>query len=136
MTERQPKDPRLEKVIDHPLHQYLGITAIQSQEGRGRMAVPVTDNIVNPAGVLHGGVVYLLCDVCAYAGLLSLLAKGSEAVTHDIQVSVMQAAHKGDILEFSSAMVKLGKRLGFIDVRMTVDDRVMATARVTKSILP
>ena len=127
---------RLSKVINHPLHRHLGVTGIKSVSGRGEIELTITENAANPAGFFHGGVIYLLCDVCAYGGLLSLLDDHTEAVTHDIQVSVMQAMRIGDRVEFRSEVVKLGARICFIDVKMTSSDKVIATARVTKSLLP
>jgi len=126
---------RLEKIINHPLHVFLGVTSIQSDSGNGKFSVKINENTINPAGVYHGGAIYVLCDVCAYSGLLSLIDNHTEAVTHDIHVSVMQSAKLGDEIEFSSKVVKLGKRICFIDVKAKLADQVIATARVTKSII-
>lgn len=126
---------RLQKVIEHPLHRYLGVTDIQSEAGRGAMILNITENLVNPAGILHGGVIYILCDVCAYGGLLSLMDTDMDAVTHDIQVSVMRSLKLGDVVEFKSEVVKFGTRICFIDVKVTSGGRMVASARVTKSIL-
>lgn len=126
---------RLEKVLQHPLHQHLGIEFIDSEKGIGRLGITVGGNNLNPAGALHGGVVYLLSDVCAYSGLLSLLDDTTEAVTHDIQVSVLRGAAPGDRVEFRSEVVKLGRSLCFIDVKASVADKVIALARVTKSLV-
>lgn len=128
-------DERLQQVADHHLHQHLGITEIKSDSGNGSLSVTVSRNTVNPAGVFHGGVAYMLCDICAYAGLLSLIDDKTEAVTHDIHVSVMQSARRGDVVDFNSSVVRLGKRLCFIDVTASVAGKVIATARVTKSLL-
>ena len=49
-------NPRLQQVIDHPLHRHLGIEAIESDRGAGRFSIRVDENTLNPAGVLHGGV--------------------------------------------------------------------------------
>ena len=126
---------RLTKVINHPLHRHLGVTDIKSASGRGEIVLTITENTANPGGYFHGGVIYLLCDVCAYGGLLSLLDKYTEAVTHDIQVSVMQAMRIGDRVEFRSEVVRLGARICFIDVKVTSSDKIIATARITKSLL-
>jgi uncharacterized protein (TIGR00369 family) len=84
---------------------------------------------------LHGGVIYAVCDVCAYAGLLSLLEKDREAVTHDIHVSVMRAARKGEVVTMNSQVIKMGKRLCFLQVTATASDQLIAMATITKSIL-
>jgi|TARA_B110000008_G_scaffold264892_1_gene289566 uncharacterized protein (TIGR00369 family) len=128
-------DARLQKVVDHPLHQFLGVMDIVSHEGCGELTITVTDNLVNPAGLFHGGVVYVLSDVCAYAGLLSLLKDTEQAVTHDLHISVMRSAKMGDKVVFKSEVVKQGRQVCFLNVTATVNDKTIATARVTKSII-
>lgn len=59
---------RIKRVLAHPLHTFLGIVSMESASGRGESSIKVTENVVNPAGIFHGGVIYLLCDVCAYGG--------------------------------------------------------------------
>lgn len=127
---------RLKNVIALPLHQYLGVTSIKSESGCGELSITVTENLVNPSGRFHGGAIYALCDVCAYSGLLSLIDDRTEAVTHDIQISIMRPAKLGDFVYFNSEVVKLGKRLCFIDVSVTLNDQIIASAKVTKSLLP
>jgi uncharacterized protein (TIGR00369 family) len=125
---------RLNKILALPLHKFLGLTALSSDAGRGALSIAITENLINPAGIFHGGVIYVLCDVCAYGGLLSLLDEGTEAVTHDIQISVMRSAKLADVADFQSEVVKMGKRICFIDVKVTVSGEIIASARVTKSI--
>lgn len=126
---------RLKKNIDHPLHKDLGIESISAKNGVGIISVTLNTYAMNPDGRFHGGVIYLLCDVCAYSGLVSVLDADMDAVTHDIQVSIMKSAKVGDVVRFESKIVRLGKRLCFLEVVATLGDKVLATAKVTKSIL-
>lgn len=126
---------RLEKVINLPLHQQLGVKQISSSEGIGELPITVNESAVNPNGFLHGGIVYLLADVCAYAGLLSMLDPEQDAVTHDIHVSVIRPATLGDSLLFQSKVIRLGKRIAFLEVQVLKDNSIIASARVTKSIV-
>ena len=128
-------NPRLQKVLDHPLHKFLGVTDITSTDGCGEIRITVTEQLVNPAGLFHGGVVYVLSDVCAYAGLLSMLEDSEEAVTHDLHVSVLRPAKLGDEVVFRSQIVKRGRQLCFLDVTASVNDKTIATVRVTKSVI-
>ena len=129
-------NPRLEHSIAIPFHEYLGVTSATSESGRGELSVEVSANTVNPSGLFHGGAIYALCDVCAYTALLSLMDDDTEAVTNDIHVSLMRGAVAGDVVRFRSEVVKHGKRLCFIDVKATVNGQLIATASVTKSLLP
>ncbi|MDA8138653.1 MAG: PaaI family thioesterase [Desulfobacteraceae bacterium] len=126
---------RVNQVQNLPLHRYLGVGEIDSADGKATFSVVVTERILNPAGALHGGVIYMFCDICAYAGLLSILDSDQEAVTHDIHVSVLRGAALGDTVTFSSNVIKKGKSLCFIEVIASVRGKVIATARVTKSLL-
>ena len=126
---------RVETVLKHPLHRYLGLDYIDSDQGEATLGFVVNENTLNPAGVLHGGVVYTLCDVCAYAGLLSMLGEDEEAVTHDIHISALRSAKLGDAVKIRSSLIKRGRTLCFIDVTAEVEGKLIATARVTKSIL-
>lgn len=128
-------NPRLQNVLSHPLHQFLGVADIHSTNGQGEIRITVTDELVNPAGVFHGGVVYVVSDVCAYAGLLSLLNDNEEAVTHDLHVSILRPAARGDEVVFRSEIIKRGRQLCFIDVTASVNDKIIATVRVTKSVI-
>jgi len=128
-------NPRLQKVLDHPLHKFLGVADITSDNGSGEIRITVTEELVNPAGLFHGGVVYVLSDVCAYAGLLSMLEDSEEAVTHDLHISVLRPAKLGDEVVFRSQIVKRGRQLCFLDVTASVNDKTIATVRVTKSVI-
>ncbi len=126
---------RLALVINHPLHRFLGVKRIEAAAGKSAFSVEVGEQLINPAGVLHGGAVYVLCDVCAYSALLGLMDDHTEAVTHDIHVSVMRPATFGQVVRFSAEVVKAGRSLSFIDVRAEAQGKVIATARVTKSMI-
>jgi uncharacterized protein (TIGR00369 family) len=127
---------RLQPLIDLPLHRLLGLHEVQSREGAGHLAIAVSALTLSPAGGFHGGVIYLLSDVCAMIGLLSKLPADQHAVTHDIHVSVMRTAAMGDRVTFDSRITQLGRRLCFCEVVVQSGEKTLATARVTKSLIP
>ncbi len=126
---------RLAPLINHPLHRLLGLEACRSHDGEGHLAITVSAINSSPAGGLHGGVVYLLSDVCAMVGLMSRLPADQHAVTHDIQVSVMRSAGPGDRVSFDSRITHLGRRLCFCEVVVQSGGKTLASARVTKSLV-
>lgn len=135
MQQQPSRQQRIETVLNLPLHRHLGVTSIESSEGQAELQFEVGENTLNPAGALHGGALYMLCDVCAYAGLLSVLEDNEEAVTHDIHVSVMRSAGAGDNVVIRSTLLKRGRSLCFVDISASVGGKVIATARVTKSVI-
>ena len=77
----------------------------------------------------------MLCDVCAYSGLISALGDQEDAVTHDIHVSVLRPVKEGSEVIYKSSIVKRGRTLCFINVEARSNDKLIATARVTKSMI-
>lgn len=126
---------RLERVEKFPLHQQLGINSIKASEDKADFTIVVNDSAVNPNGVLHGGVLYLLCDVCAYSALVGGLSQEQEAVTHDIHVSVLRSVKKGEKLTFSAQVIKKGKSICVMKVEASVGKKITAISTVTKSII-
>lgn len=126
---------KIEAIKNLPLHISLGVKEISSELGNGTINTIVTPASLNPAGFYHGGVMYLLLDACAYSGVLSALEPNEDAVTHDIHVSVLRPAKLNDSITYKSKLVKRGRSLCFIDVEATRNDKLIATARITKSII-
>lgn len=118
-----------------PLHRFLDIQEINANAGKAELNIVVNDSMVNMVNVMHGGIIYTLCDVCAYAALVSKLDNNTDAVTHDIQVSVMRSVKLGEKVNFNAEIVKLGKRVCFMAVKAFVNDKLIATSTVTKSII-
>ncbi len=128
-------DPRFAPIIDLPYHRFIGIYDLYSKDGTGGVSIKVNSNNSNPKGMLHGGVIYSLCDVSAYVALLGILPATQDAVTHDIHVSVLRPAPMDQIVIFESRVLKMGKNLSFIESVARIDQHVIAIAKVTKSIL-
>lgn len=126
---------RIVPIKNLPLHISLGVQDVQSEEGSGMLIAIAHQESLNPAGLYHGGIIYMLCDVCAYSGLLSALSDQEDAVTHDIHISVMRPVKPESQVIYKSSIVKRGRTLCFIDVEARSNDKLIATARVTKSII-
>lgn len=128
-------EDKIKRLKELPLHKFLGITEINAGSGRAELTVTVNDSMANMANLMHGGIIYTLCDACAYAALSSVLDSNADALTHDIQVSVMRSAKLGEKVVFSAEVVKLGKRVCFMAVKAFANDKLIATSTVTKSII-
>lgn len=128
-------DPRVESVKNQALHKHLGVIDVFSEDGNGELHAIVNEHATNINGAYHGGVIYTLCDVCAYAGLVSKLEPNQQAVTHDIHISILRPSFANDEIVYRSTLKKLGRNLCFIDVEVESKKGLVATARVTKSLI-
>lgn len=140
MSPEAPIRNRAEDVLPRvqalALHRHLGIGPIHAQHGHAHFEITVGEALLNPAGALHGGVIYSLCDVACYCALLTLLAPHEEAATHDLQVSLLRGASAGQVLRFEGEVLKRGRQLAFGSAQVHADSKLLARAQVTKSIIP
>lgn len=125
----------ISSVESHPLHRMMGVETIESADGNATIAFTVGDMSVNARGAFHGGVAYTICDMACYSALLGLLAEGENAATHDIHVSMMRAAMRGDRIVTTGKVIKRGRNVAFMEAEMRCGDELIARATVTKSIL-
>ncbi|HYW04954.1 MAG TPA: PaaI family thioesterase [Gammaproteobacteria bacterium] len=125
----------IEGVAAVPLHRHLGLEIIAVEQGRSRTRLSVGAGSLNNKQVLHGGVVYALLDATAYLSILPLLDDGENAVTHDLFVSVMRGVSSGEVLELGGSVLRRGRSLVFAESEARVGNRLVATARVTKSVV-
>lgn len=127
---------RLEAVRQLPLHQALGLRSLQADAGEAELTFAADEPLLGPSGALHGGLLYVFCDVAAYAATLSLLTPDQDAVTHGLQVSVLRPVARGQSLTVSAQVQKRGRQLAFIQARVARDAKLVATASITKSLVP
>ena len=125
----------LEAMQSFPLHDQFGFRIVESTPGRCHARVHVGDAHLNLGGVVHGGVMYLLLDVAAYSAAVTVMPEGTNATTHDLHVSMLRPTRGGDVVDLHATVRKRGRTLMFIDSEASVDGKLVASARVTKSIV-
>ncbi|HEY0975776.1 MAG TPA: PaaI family thioesterase [Solimonas sp.] len=130
-----PLERLLPFVLQHPLHRAMGVTTIDAQDGKAQLEIEVGGDAVNAAGVFHGGIAYCLADMVCYAALLSVLDDGENAVTHDIHVSMLRGARRGDRIRFEGRVLKRGRNVAFMESQAWCGDHLIARATVTKSVI-
>lgn len=129
------RHPQLDVVESLPYHRYLGIGPVSAEAGRASFELVVAEHCANAFGVLHGGIVASLCDVAAYCALVSTLPADGVAATHDLHMSVMRPSFVGHRVRFEGEVVQKGRSLAFLEARASDGGRLLATARVTKTLL-
>ncbi len=125
----------LDKVRSWPLHHSWGVQSIRALDGRSEISVQVNESMSNPAGTMHGGLIYALTDVAAYTALLSVVEENQSGVTHHINVQVLRPVQLGAVLRIEAEVIKRGRRLSFIESKAYIEDKVVALASITKSMV-
>ena len=133
---REQQEALLARMHEFPLHESLGFELIEAADGRARAQVTVGPGVLNAGGVLHGGVIYAVLDVTAFCAAVTVLPEGTNAVTHDLHVSVLRHGPPDAVIELSAEVRKVGRRLLFVDADASLSGQTVALARVTKSLIP
>ncbi len=126
---------RIDLVLNLPFHKFLGLTLLENGPGFSKATFGPSENTINVANVVHGGIIYAVLDFAAYVALLPMIQDNQNAATHDIHVSMLRAAPIDEPLILTGTVRKIGKRLAFCDAEAFCGDQLIATGRVTKSIL-
>jgi uncharacterized protein (TIGR00369 family) len=125
----------VDKVQALPYHRFIGLMITGYGDGYCRISVPVSENVLNPCGAVHGGIIYSLCDVAAYIAVSTTLADDQLAVTSDINASLLSAVMQGTLL-VEAKIIKAGKRICYLEARVTdAEGNLIAVSRVTKSVI-
>jgi uncharacterized protein (TIGR00369 family) len=134
MTQATPQDT-FEFVRDNiaqtPFHQWLLPRLMSVDEKAGSVTIHVTirPELCRVAGrpEVHGGIIAALIDITGHAGIAAKL-KHSVA-TIDLRVDYLRLAG-GTELRAVGTIVKVGRTIGIVDIRMTDDqDRLVAIGR-------
>ena len=128
-------DASVQAVLDIPLHRFLGVELRNLQDPSAGIRFPVGKAAQNPAGMLHGGIVYALLDVASFLALLPSLNHGEHAVTHDVAASLLRPVAAGATVELSATVLRRGRAVAFMRAEATVDGVLVATGQVTKTVL-
>jgi uncharacterized protein (TIGR00369 family) len=127
---------RVQAVLDIPLHRFIGIHLLDPADPTAGIWFPVGASAQNQVRLLHGGVVTALLDVAAYLALLPHLGADEHAVTHDQAVSLLRPVPADRRVEVVGTVLRRGRAVAFLRADATVDGRLVATAQVTKTVVP
>ncbi|MFL6097674.1 MAG: PaaI family thioesterase [Blastococcus sp.] len=127
--------PRVQAVLDIPLHRFLGMELRDAADPSAGIWFPVAEPAQNQAAMLHGGVVYTLLDVASFLALLPHLSDDEHAVTHDLTVSLLRPVSAGKRVDVRGTVLRRGRAVSFMRAEATVEGDIVAAAQVTKSVV-
>lgn len=87
-----------------------------AKEGTVRMAFPVEEWELNPAGTLHGGIFATAVDI-AMGMLAHYCGEGQVCTTVNMNINYLRPVKLGDVLIVESKLEKLGRTLVSMSVK-------------------
>ena len=128
-----PKEFPLESPGFNPFGELIGLSFSQCEKGFSRCALQVTDSLLNPHRVLHGGVVYSLADTGMGGALYTDLNEDESCATVEISIVYFAAVTSG-ALTCDTKLVHKSKRIAVLQSEVENDGRLVAKALGTYSV--
>ena len=98
--------------------------------GHARLRLDPDETMVRPGGIVSGPVMMGLADVAAYAVILAHIGAVPMAVTNSLSISFLRACRLAPVIA-DARLLKLGRRLATVDVRLWQDDEQRPVAQTT-----
>lgn len=125
--------PSAQSKIGNSFAGLIGLSFSKSEGGASTCSLEVRENLLNPHGVLHGGVTYSMADTGMGAALYSLLEEGQSCATVEIKIAYFRPVTSGT-LTCETKIVQKGKKIAFMESELKVGDKMIAKAMGTYSI--
>ncbi len=118
-----------------PFSGLLGIEWLSNDPDDARARIEVRDELKQPYGYLHGGVIMSVADeLCSRSTLMQVIMDGKVALGQTIDVSLLRSIKQGTVTVSARARHR-GKGSWVWDVEAADDgDRLCALARVTVAV--
>lgn len=113
--------------------QLVGITLLECSPGQAKCKVKIKEHHLNGAGIVHGGVLYTLADLCCAAATNSY---GNVALSIENHISYFQKSTGGDIFATAKINSKSNKlitcTIEIVDEDGLLLSNFIGTAYITK----
>lgn len=111
----------------------IGMEFVEQEAGYSRGRITVTDDLLNPHDVLHGGVAYTMADTGMGAALYPTLGENESCATIEIKISYLKPVTGGTV-DCETTGLQRGQTVAYLESEIETDDRVVARASGSYSI--
>lgn len=118
----------------NPFGELIGLTFSSMANGQSHCQLSVKQALLNPYGVVHGGVLYSLADTAMGAALYSRMDEDERCVTIEMKVAYFRSVTSG-VVECLATVVQRSRRLGYVEAELHQGDSLVAKASGTFMIL-
>ena len=112
----------------------LGIRVDDTDEGGARLVLEVTDEHLNPAGTLHGGVLATLVDTAMGQAVRTVTGEGDVPATSQLTVTYLRPGKRGRLTVDASVRVR-GEHLTVCEADVEQEGKALAHAVATFALL-
>jgi uncharacterized protein (TIGR00369 family) len=120
-----------------PFGNLLGVEWLSQEPDDARAQIEVRDELMQPYGYLHGGVITSIIDeLCSRTTVIQVLMDGMVALAQTVDVSLLRSVKEGTVTVSARARHR-GKSSWIWEAEATDDEgRLCALAKVTIAVRP
>ncbi len=116
----------------HPYAELIGLTLIEREKGYSQCTLSVEKELMNPHGVMHGGVMYSMADTGMGAALYSLLEENESCATIEIKINYFKPVTEG-VLTCNTKVIHKGRSISVLESEIMNNGKFVAKASGTFS---
>lgn len=129
-----PSEVSLRKSLYPTFAAFVGIELLRCENGESDSMLVIRDELLHGGGVVQGGVPFTMADSGMAMALQTVLEPHQDSATIEVKISYLEAVRSGS-LRCEARMVRSGRRVAFLEARITEGDRLVATATGSFAIL-
>ncbi|MBV1884347.1 MAG: PaaI family thioesterase [Pseudomonadales bacterium] len=113
---------------------YLGFNISDASLGKMTGYFDVKEELLTPFGNMHGGVLSAFCDHMLGCVCYPAMKKGQWAATTEFKINLMRPVSEGRVIA-NAQLVNMGRTMAVVKIDFTNNDRFVATAQGTVTIV-
>ncbi|WP_254761470.1 PaaI family thioesterase [Natrinema marinum] len=111
----------------------IDLEFVDVDPGYSRGVIETSDELQNPNGVLHGGVLYTMADTGMGAALAAMLEEGEQCATIEIKINYLEPVRAGRVTCETNVLRK-GGSVAYLESDIAHDGETVARATGTFSV--
>jgi acyl-CoA thioesterase len=119
----------------HPFAELIELTFNEREKGFSQCTLNVEEKLMNPHGVMHGGVLYSMADTGMGAALYSLLEENESCATIEVKINYFKPVKEG-VLVCNTKVIHKGRSISVLESEIMNDEVLVSKASGTFSIFP
>jgi 1,4-dihydroxy-2-naphthoyl-CoA hydrolase len=117
------------------LGSFLGFKTIEVGPGRMRCGLEVRPDLLNPFGMMHGGVISALVDHVLGAVCYPVVPRGTWGATTEFKLNFVAPVRSGTVVA-TAEILSMTRRTAIVRIDVTNDDQLVALAQGTVTLKP
>ncbi|MCK6556848.1 PaaI family thioesterase [Candidatus Binatia bacterium] len=109
---------------------HLGVRVVEARRGYARLEVENRQELMQPAGVMHGGASFGLADTAVAAALASLYEAGTLLLTIEMKINYLEPIPAGLVVA-EAYVLRASRRSAYAEVDIWAEGKLAARASTT-----